>query len=155
LRGIPVGPIATLKDWNSKGRYIKRGEKAIWLCMPIIGKKTVEDETSGEEAAEHYKFFVWKPRWFVLAQTEGQEYRPDVASNAWNRARALSTLQIDERPFEMLDGNCQGYSQGRTIAINPVADNRPRSGLVMHLEGSDQREGRVLLAGCDSIYRSD
>ena len=39
LRKIPVGPISTLKDWNSKGRYVKRGEKAIWLCMPITGKK--------------------------------------------------------------------------------------------------------------------
>ena len=40
LRKIPVGPISTLKNWNSKGRYVKRGEKAIWLCMPITGKKT-------------------------------------------------------------------------------------------------------------------
>jgi hypothetical protein len=40
LRKIPVGPISTLKDWNSKGRFVKRGEKAIWLCMPITGKTT-------------------------------------------------------------------------------------------------------------------
>ena len=39
LRRIPVGPISTLKDWNGKGRFVKRGEKAIWLCMPITGKK--------------------------------------------------------------------------------------------------------------------
>jgi N-terminal domain of anti-restriction factor ArdC len=78
LRKIPVGPISTLKDWNSKGRFVERGEKAIWLCMPITGKKAVKDETTGEETAEHYTFFVWKPRWFVLAQTKGQEYKADV-----------------------------------------------------------------------------
>jgi N-terminal domain of anti-restriction factor ArdC len=70
LRKIPVGPISTLKDWNSKGRFVKRGEKAIWLCMPITGKKTAKDETTGQETTEHYTFFVWKPRWFVLAQNK-------------------------------------------------------------------------------------
>ena len=124
LRKIPVGPISTLKNWNSKGRYVKRGEKAIWLWMPITGKKTAKDQTTGEEITDHYTFFVWKPRWFVLAQTEGQEYKPDVAINAWNRAKAVEALNIEERPFEMIDGNCQGYSHHRTIAINPVAVNR-------------------------------
>lgn len=123
LRKIPVGPISTFKDWNSKGRYVKRGEKAIWLCMPITGKKAVKDEATGEGITEHYTFFVWKPRWFVLAQTEGQEYKPDVAMTAWNRAKALEALEIEERPFEMIDGNCQGYSHHRTIAVNPIAVN--------------------------------
>jgi hypothetical protein len=123
FRKIPVGPISTLKDWNSKGRFVKRGEKAIWLCMPITGKKAVKDE-SGQETTEHYTFFVWKPRWFVLAQTEGQDYKPDAASAAWDRAKALEGLSIEERPFEMVDGNCQGYSQARTIAVSPLAVNR-------------------------------
>ena len=89
--------------------------------MPITGKKTVKDETSGEEATEHYTFFIWKPRWFVLAQTEGQEFKADTVANSWNRTKALNALNIEEKPFEIIDGNCQGYSQGRTIAINPVA----------------------------------
>src|SRR5262245_26427880 len=123
LRKIPVGPISTLKDWNSKGRFVKSGEKAIWLCMPITGKKAVKDE-AGQETTELYTFFVWKPRWFVLAQTEGDEYKPDAAIKAWNRAKALEALSIEERSFEMVDGNCQGYSQQRTIAINPLAVNQ-------------------------------
>jgi hypothetical protein len=145
LRKIPVGPIATLKDWNSKGRYVRRGEKAIWLCMPITGKKTAKDESSGEETTEHYTFFVWKPRWFVLVQTEGEEYKPDVAINAWNRAKALEALNIEERPFEMIDGNCQGYSQGRTIAINPVAANPLKTTIheMAHILCGHTTEGRV------------
>jgi hypothetical protein len=117
------GPISTLKDWNSTGRYVKRGEKAIWLCMPITGKKTGKDQTTGEERTEHYTFFGWKPRWFVLAQTEGEEYKPDAVTNVWARAKALEALNIEEWPFEMIDGNCQGYSQQRAIAINPIAVN--------------------------------
>src|SRR5215467_16129942 len=142
---IPVGPISTLKDWNSKGRYIKRGEKAIWLCVPITGKKTVKDETSGEDTTEHYTFFVWKPRWFVLAQTEGQEYNPDVVTSAWDKAKALDALDIEERPFEMIDGNCQGYSQGRTIAINPLAANPQKTTIheMAHILCGHTTEGRV------------
>jgi len=145
LRKIPVGPISTLKNWNSKGRYVKRGEKAIWLCMPITGKKTVNDETTGEETTDHYTFFVWKPRWFVLAQTDGQEYKPDVAINAWNRAKALEALNIEERPFEMIDGNCQGYSQHKTIAINPIAINPLKTTIheLAHVLCGHTTEGRV------------
>src|SRR5262245_32286267 len=40
---------------------------------------------------------------------------------AWDRARALQTLNVQEIPFEMLDGNCQGYARGRQIAINRLA----------------------------------
>src|SRR5262245_23008892 len=145
LRKIPVGPISTLKDWNSKGRYVKRGEKAIWLCMPITGKKAVKDEANGEETTEHYTFFVWKPRWFVLAQTEGQEYKPDSLTKTWNRAKALEALNIEERPFEVIDGNCQGYSQGRTIAINPVAANPLKTTIheMAHILCGHTTEGRV------------
>src|SRR4029077_16312731 len=40
---------------------------------------------------------------------------------AWDRARALQTLKVEEIPFEMMNGNCQGYAKGRQVAINPVA----------------------------------
>jgi hypothetical protein len=145
VRKIPVGPISTLKDWNSKGRYVKRGEKAIWLCMPITGKKTIKDESSSEETTQLYTFFVWKPRWFVLAQTEGQEYKPTAASVAWNRAKALEALDIEEQPFEMVDGNCQGYSQNRTIAINPLAVNPLKTTIheMAHILCGHTAEGRV------------
>ena len=41
----------------------------------------------------------------------------------WNKATALATLNILEVPFEMIDGNCQGYAKRgvREVAINPVA----------------------------------
>jgi hypothetical protein len=145
LRKIPVGPISTLKDWNSKGRFVKRGEKAIWLCMPIAGKRAVKDETTGEETTDHYTFFVWKPRWFVLAQTESQEYKLDPANNAWNRANALEALNIEERPFEMVDGNCQGYCHHRTIAISPLAVNPLKTIIheMAHILCGHTAEGRV------------
>src|SRR2546429_7274628 len=57
----------------------------------------------------------------MLSQTDGAEYdMPAIPT--WDRARALNTLNVEEIPFEMLNGNCQGYAKARQIAINPVAE---------------------------------
>src|SRR6478735_8564207 len=42
-RGIQLGPIASFNRWKELGRYVKRGEKAIELCMPVTIKRTVKE----------------------------------------------------------------------------------------------------------------
>src|SRR5213596_1694930 len=49
-RGIPLGPIASFNRWKELGRHVKRGEKAIELCMPVTCKRTVKEER--EDATE-------------------------------------------------------------------------------------------------------
>ena len=41
-RGIPLGPLASFNRWKELGRYVRKGEKAIELCMPITCKRTIE-----------------------------------------------------------------------------------------------------------------
>src|SRR5438874_10019950 len=122
-RGIALGPIASFNRWKELGRHVKRGEKAIELCMPVTCKRTVteqkEDGTDGETEIT-FKRFVFRRNWFMLSQTDGAEYQAP-AIPAWERSRALSALNVEEIPFEMMNGNCQGYARGRQIAINPVA----------------------------------
>ena len=122
-RGIPLGPIASFNRWKELGRYVKRGEKAIELCMPITMKRTIRDDGSNDTDAETeitFKRFVFRRNWFMLSQTEGAEYqRPPIPE--WDRSRALMAFNVEEIPFEMLNGNCQGYAKGRQIAINPLA----------------------------------
>ena len=117
-REIPVGPIATFKRWKELGRTVKRGEKAIELVMPVTVKK--KDE-SGEATGGSFTWFTLKPRWFALAQTEGQDYVHEAKTPEWDPALALAALDIREVPFEHADGNCQGFACKREIAINPVA----------------------------------
>lgn len=112
-REIQPGPIATYPAWKEKGRQVKKGEKALTLCMPI----TFKDKTDPEARRQG---FIYKPRWFVLSQTEGEE-QPPVEIPAWDRVLALSTLGIIEKPFELTDGNTQGYARRREIAISPIA----------------------------------
>src|SRR5437867_1144081 len=122
-RGIILGPIASFNRWKEIGRHVKRGEKAIELCMPVTVKRTIQETgADGQEAESEVAFtrFVYKRNWFMLAQTEGVPYSMP-AIPAWDRTRALTTLNVQEILFEMLNGNCQGYAKGRQIAINPLA----------------------------------
>jgi hypothetical protein len=64
---------------------------------------------------------VYRPNWFVLAQTDGQAVEPPIIQT-WDRARALDALSITEEPFTLTDGNCQGYARQRSIAVSPVAE---------------------------------
>src|SRR5437867_9751928 len=122
-RNIPLGPIASFNRWKELGRYVKKGEKAITLCMPVTCKRTVKEtgpDGNDVETEATFKRFVFRRNWFMLSQTDGAEYQMP-AIPAWDRTRALQTLSVEEIPFEMLNGNCQGYAKGRQIAINPVA----------------------------------
>ena len=62
-RGIPLGPIASFNRWKELNRYVKSGEKAIELCMPITMKRTVkEQQTNGTEGEMEitFKRFVFR-----------------------------------------------------------------------------------------------
>ena len=116
-RGLPVSPIASFKAWKEKGRSVKKGEKAIALCMPLTGKK--ENKETGE--TETFSYFTWKNNWFSLNQTEGDEFQAEVKIPSWDKSLALEALKITEGTFNHVDGNCQGYASGRSIAVNPLA----------------------------------
>jgi len=116
-RGIEPGPIATFPSWQDKGRMVKKGSKALCLCMPLTMKR--KDEASGDEHT--FTRFAWKNRWFVMSQTEGEDYAPETVIPSWDRKLALKTLDITEGKFRMLNGNAQGYAKEREIAINPLA----------------------------------
>src|SRR5256712_3241282 len=106
-RGIALGPIASFNRWKDLGRYVKRGEKAIELCMPVTVKRTVKEtgpDGNDVETEVPFKRFVFRRNWFMLSQTDGAEYQMP-AIPAWNRARALQTLSVEEIPFEMMNGN--------------------------------------------------
>lgn len=126
-RGQPLGPIATFKGWKEKfNRTVKKGEKAIALVMPVTVKTKVEptpEQESSEESVVERRIFLLKNNWFSLGQTEGDDYASQVETPKWSKANALSNLGISEEPFELVQGNIQGYAKpnSKVLAINPVA----------------------------------
>jgi antirestriction protein ArdC len=107
--------------WKELGRHIRKGEKAISLWMPISSKLKVRDAETGEEQTRSFTRFIYKPRWFVLSQTEGEEFDLSTALPGFDADKALETLSITRIPFDMTDGNCQGYAIAHSIAISPIA----------------------------------
>lgn len=127
-RGLALGPLNTFLGWKNVGRSVKKGERAITLCMPVSLKcrsrggttRTTDAEGTDEIVVSLQKRFLYKPHWFVLAQTEGEPYHPTELPQ-WSESRALSTLGIHRTDFGLLDGNAQGYAAGKLIAVSPIA----------------------------------
>lgn len=117
LRGIQPGPIKTYQGWQQLGRQVRKGEKAIWLCMPLTKKIKTE---GGEDEQTAIACFVWKPRWFVLSQTEGEQVETTPIPT-WSKERALQSLSIEQVEFTHMDGNVQGYARKREVALSPLA----------------------------------
>ncbi len=116
-RDLPPGPMATFPRWKELGRHVKRGQKALTLCMPLTIKR--QNDQNDAVDVEVFTRFVYRSRWFVLAQTEG-EALPVPSVPTWDEGQALSTLDITEVPFEATDGNTMGYARDRCIAMNPL-----------------------------------
>jgi len=130
-RAIEPGPLASFNRWKELGRYVRKGQRALELCMPLTLKAREWDEkraqvspvrTDGVEAPACRTIFVFKRNWFVLSQTEGAPYEPEPIP-AWDKAAALTALNIQEEHFAMVDGNVQGYATTRaaTVAVSPIA----------------------------------
>jgi hypothetical protein len=98
---------------------VKRGERALWLWMPLACKRTVTQD-DGTEETKIVTRFALKPHWFVYAQTEGRALEAPVIPE-WDRAHALAALDVAEIPFDLPDGNVQGFARDRAIALNPLA----------------------------------
>src|SRR5438045_6648358 len=50
MRSIEPGPINTYPGWQSLGRQVKKGEKALTLCMPLAKKG--KDDAGNEQVLD-------------------------------------------------------------------------------------------------------
>jgi hypothetical protein len=101
LRGLEPGPINTFPGWQALGRTVKRGERALILCMPITRKVRDEESASnGDDANGERTFtsFMHKARWFAISQTIGDEFTPPRLPD-WEAERALAALDIERIAF--------------------------------------------------------
>jgi antirestriction protein ArdC len=118
-RNLQPGPLNTYHGWLERKRQVRKGEKGITLCMPMPFKQTdsVQDETAEPQTRYAFRFRAY---WFVLAQTEGED-TCIAAIPGFDIDTALCALNITRTPFEEMNGNIQGFANGREIAVNPLA----------------------------------
>ena len=132
-RGITPGPLATFPKWKDLGRFVRKGEKALVLCQPVTVKRTEQAEDGTEEQA--FTRFTYRPAWFVISQTDGKATEATLPPS-WDRAKALGGLGIEEIPFDLLDGNCQGFAIGRKVSVSPIASLPHKTTFGMRKAGS-------------------
>ena len=121
-RGIEAGPIHTFRGWHKLNRHVKRGEKALTLCMPVSWVEERDprefaepgEDMTDAQAAVIRRRFIYRPNWFVLSQTDGADYVP-LEIPEWEERLACHALMIDREPFTKTDGNCQGYACERRL----------------------------------------
>ena len=109
-------PVATYKRWLEMGRQVQKGSKSKAILRPVAYKE-VNDQGVEESKVKGFKMVNCL---FTASETEGKELPPYEIPD-WNPALALENLDIKEVPFNILEGNTQGYSYHRRFAINPVA----------------------------------
>ena len=125
-RGLPLTPIASFNTWKQLGRFVKKGQKAINLFLPVSVRRHDKDssaraEEGGAGEGGTFNVFILRPNWFSLDQTEGAEFVPEIVVPSWNATTALAALSIMEEPFHSLEGNVLGYATNhRSIAISPL-----------------------------------
>ncbi|MDR6794194.1 hypothetical protein J2X12_003477 [Pseudarthrobacter oxydans] len=115
MQGL-MEPVNTYKGWLSLNRQVKKGSKAKMIYVPMFRKEKSE---KGEEE-KRLSGFRLVPSMFGVSETEGEDL-PEYEPPHWSKERALQKLGITEIPFTSLDGNVQGFSVGKSIALNPVA----------------------------------
>lgn len=147
-RELPLGPIATYRGWQDKGRQVKGGEHALSLWMPVMVKERERSDT-GElvETGDLKTVFVFKPRWFVYAQTDGEPIDLSATVGDWSLDMALVGLGVERIAYDLPSGNAQGYASEKSIAINPVAVNPLKTSLheTAHvILGHTDQEGRIV-----------
>lgn len=52
MRGIRPGPITTFSVWKALGRYVRKGQKAISLVMPITCKKRDQENQEVDDSRD-------------------------------------------------------------------------------------------------------
>lgn len=134
-RKMVMGPVATFEQWKKQRRYVRKGEKALAMWMPITVSIKETDEETGERVKTGDKrvIFVLKNNWFTYAQTDGEavEFPP---MGDWSKARALQALAIKEEEYDMgkVGNSAMGYAYRRIVAVNPM-NPKPLSTLLHEL----------------------
>ncbi len=59
LRDLPPGPLATYRQWKARGRQVRKGERAISLCIPVTVKRV--SIGADEDTPQVFTRFVFRP----------------------------------------------------------------------------------------------
>ncbi|RJR08350.1 hypothetical protein C4588_05770 [Candidatus Parcubacteria bacterium] len=71
IRGTNYTGAGSFKWWQEKNRHVKKGERAIHILAPLLGKKEKEDPNTGEKKNISFVYGFKSVPVFAYEQTEG------------------------------------------------------------------------------------
>ena len=120
--------VAGLRTWNSLGRFVKRGEKGIFILAPMVGRRSTKDVATDEPSQEAttegqrtlYGFRVVYI--FDITQTEGKdlpaltEVNGDVSGYRERLFKFVESQSV-ELSFSERIAPAKGLSHGGKITL--------------------------------------
>lgn len=117
--------VAGYRKWQSLGRQVRKGEKAIGILAPMVKKIEREDATSGEITTRRAVVGFRLAKVFDIAQTDGEDL-PEVVhplgeGNGDAALHAELVRQIEAEGFtyseEEIGGGAKGYTSFDTMQV--------------------------------------
>lgn len=75
-----VTRIAGFNAWKKLGRFVRKGEKAIWIIAPMTYKVKDDERNTTDEQQKVIRGFKWVPV-FDISSTDGEELPTTLGVN--------------------------------------------------------------------------
>ena len=146
--------IAGLRTWNSLGRFVKRGEKGIFILAPMVGRRSTKDVATDEPSED--------------ATTEGQRtlygfravYVFDVAQTEGKDLPALTEVNGDvsgyrERLFKFVEAQSVELSFSERIAPAKGLSHGGKITLLSGMQPAEEFSTLVHEIAHEMLHRGD
>lgn len=134
MRGKRCSSIAPYKFWESKGRRVRAGEKALYVFAPIIVSESHKKDDGSVEEKREVKGYRLVPV-FDFSQTDGDLSKIDITKGGlvgdWVIGKSkvsfenlISISHIPVEMFEISPTGSDGWTNGKTInVLNHESEN--------------------------------
>ena len=119
--------VTGLRTWNSLGRFVKRGEKGIFILAPMVGKRSSKDVATDEPSEDattegQRTLYGFRAVYVFDTQTEGKELPALTevngdASGYRERLFKFVEAQSVELSFSERIAPAKGLSHGGKITL--------------------------------------
>ena len=114
-RDLQPGPMATYPQVEGTRPARPQGREGDH-ALPAGHGQASDRHDDGTTRPSVFTRFIYRPHWFVLAQTDGAETRASADPSLGRRIERSPSLDVIEVPFDATDGNVLGFARERSIA---------------------------------------
>lgn len=132
IKGKPMTALNSYRRWQKEKRYVKKGEKALFILAPITYKK--EDPEELEDMEEVITCFRSVPV-FDISQTEGEALNYTKSNNkliSKTNIKFNDLIKYSPIPVFLDNIHGRGWTDGERICINKESNNQNRICSLFH-----------------------